>query len=345
VLAGRHTREFRRAVARGEWERTKDGILFPRQHALLRGQFTVASKHGRQTFPNALLFGAAADAPSSGYWGGFLANIFSPPTLLNSLYVAIFGNNVTPNFAWAEPYLLDVPPGQNGVDEWVLWNEMGELADPPEGYDEATRPAWVWADAGGYLLDNNASPAAFTMRTASTINVYGFAICAESQKHRGRPYNSGQFLAGPDLSKVWLASPPCVTAVDVAHYVFPEVYSNYAPLDAVILGPSVDDLYGYGRSFRVDPLAHPGDPGEFPLLLDTGVGPSGTQTQVWYDPSGDDYYDTGLGHWVDPSGDDILPHIGTTQPMFAAARMTGAPLVFNDLDPLNVTYGLQLTAT
>lgn len=319
-LFGRHAREFGKAIARQEWERTREGIWFPRQRALLHGHVTMESRGGRIRFPNILLL-SATDLQALNAPGGTAA-------VFDGKYVALWGNDFTPTLAWLAPYLAQ---GSNPfVQEYTLWTTMGELGDGPEGYDETTRPAWVWADAGAGLIDNSASPAAFTMATASTIDVYGIAICGLDTKLAGKPVDS--FGVSGQYSQL-----------DMGNCHFPEIIVNsslYVPTGAVNngTGGEEDTLTAGGPTINIDPSAHPSDPNQYPKR----VNDLGDVTN-WFDPSGDDYFDTGSNFWVDPSGDSFAPTSDPLVPLFAAARVPSAPATFNNGDPLNITWGVQLS--
>lgn len=310
-MFGRHAHEFRRALARRQWERTKDGIYFPRQHALLHGHVRTESNHGTRVFRNIIM--GEHFAPDTLLAPGGLAAV------LDGHYVALYGADVTPDAAWAAPYEGD--PTLLGLTQYHLWNDLQELGDAPEGYDEATRPAWVWADVGGGLLDNSASPAAFTMRTAGTISVYGFALIPSSGKVDGTPTGFGgtTLYSTLDLSQA--------TSADIASNA-----SLYVPVGANDTDPGnsgAEDRYGYGRTIALTAPANI-------------ISQDGGSSQYWHDPAGDDYYDAGAGFWVDPSGDSFFES-GLSGTALAVARAPGAPLIFNDMDPLNVTWGIQLT--
>lgn len=318
MLFGRHAREFRRAFARREWERTAEGIHFPKQHALLRGMVTLESKHGVRRFPNIVI---TSQMPYLFAPGGMAA-------ALDGLYITLFGGNVTTNQAWEALYVDG--DAQTGPTEYILYASMLELGSAPEGYDESTRPAWTWAVGGAGLIDNSASPAAFTMRTTSTIDVYGAALSYFDQKRYGKPIDTFSGSGGN-------------TQLDLTNCFFPEVnpVNGYLPVGAVDNGahPSEIERYGYGRSISIDPAAHGGDPNQCPK-----ASADNSDVIFWHDPSGDDYYDEGLGHWLDPSGDSFAPY-PQYDTIFAASRFSSAPLTFSNLDPLNITWGIELAPT
>jgi hypothetical protein len=65
----------------------------------------------------------------------------------------------------------------------------------------------------------------------------------------------------------------------------------------------------------------------------------------WYDPSADDFYDSGSGFWFDNAGDDFqFTTLPATRSLFAIADVggVGVPLLLNDTDVLSVIYRLRL---
>lgn len=325
-LFGRHAREFGSALRDHQIERVDAGIYFPRQHALLHGHIKVETPYGVVRCPNLILGGSNVEL--------LLANLLvsgGTPSALNNLYIAPWGNNVATNALWAAPHIATT--GGTGVNEFALYYQLGELGGSPSGYSQSTRPAWTWVNIGGGLIDNSAAPAAFTMVTASTINVYGFALCQSNVKKRARPYRSGGDPGGGIAN---------YSFVDVTNCHFAGIQtssSGYVPTGAVATssGATHEDSYTSGRAITVDGT-HPGDPNEGPLdYLST------LNVTYWYDPSGDDYFDAGLGHWVDPSGDSMNQSDAASGSLVAIVRVPSAPLVFNNADPFNVTWGIQLS--
>lgn len=159
---GRHAREFARAIGAGEWQRTSEGILFPRHGALLSGAFgwTVRDATGREVgggrkrnyITAAGLTALRTGVISSGGDGRF----FFP------LFVSIYGANLTP-----------------GTQEWTDYyyaTVAQEYGDGPEGYSEINRPDYVGLRVSDHLVNNSGTPATFTVVTSSQLPVYGFAL-------------------------------------------------------------------------------------------------------------------------------------------------------------------------
>jgi hypothetical protein len=99
----------------------------------------------------------------------YLASLFVPvgqpgasaSPLFPQLSLAICGSNNPSDYTWS--------------DYDVVWFG-GEYGDGPEGYSEVVRPTFVPLNEGGGYVGNTASPADFTIVTASTLPVYSFAV-------------------------------------------------------------------------------------------------------------------------------------------------------------------------
>ena len=323
-------RPLARDLARGEFERTPDGLYLPRHRALLRGVVTVRSKYGVMRTHNRITAGGAIA----------LSGLFAPggiPGALGALYVAPFGNPVVTDAAWEAPWVAGAPglSTPEYVDEYTLWKVLGELGDT-EGYAEPTRPQWNYADVGGNLLDNSGAPAAFTIAATTTIDVQGFAITAAPTKLAGRPFHFGDAGGSSGFMQIDLSACDCQQILANT--------SNYIPTGANATAGTATypQTVSLGQTYSLSPTGFEVNP--YPVVADPPF-ISGWSGEFYIaDPSGDDYFDAGSGLWVDPSGDSLFisngPAIGS--PLISLCQFPGAPLTFNDGDPLNITWGLQL---
>jgi hypothetical protein len=82
-------------------------------------------------------------------------------------YVALFAGAVTPAANWTAASFPAT---------------ASEITSGSEGYTQSTRPVFTVAAAATPQIDNYASKAAFTIATASTLNVNGAAILSEPTK-------------------------------------------------------------------------------------------------------------------------------------------------------------------
>lgn len=290
MIAGRHRREFAKAIRDQAWERTADGIYFPRQRALLHGHVSV---NGGPRQPNLI---------ARGMLNGLAYYLLTPggfASTLSPMYVAPWGNNVVPATIDAAIEL---------ADDWTLYHHLGEIGSGAGGYIESTRPEWIYADVGGNLVDNSASPAAFT--TAATINVYGFALSFGDTPMAALPEDYPTAGGGAGMYRVDVSYNTDGTVVtDTPH----ENFGRY-----IEVGSALTDVKNNTHG-------------------------ACDQTAQWYDPSGDDYFDTGAGNWVDPSNDSIYTNLFSGAAVAAIVRLVGAPIVFNAANPLNITWGIQIS--
>jgi hypothetical protein len=156
--------DLRRAVASAitghKWERSDDGSLYlQRERATISGQYTVSDKHGVLVKKNIL--------PIEGLIA--MLNIMRGHLAVPSaMYIALNATALTP---------LSTHTGATGPAAF------GEITSGTEGYTEATRVSWVTVTASGTaLIHNNASPAVFTIATASTIVANSIAMYTTSTK-------------------------------------------------------------------------------------------------------------------------------------------------------------------
>jgi hypothetical protein len=165
-LKPKHAREFLGYIAAHKWEHNDEGnIVFPRAKACVHGEYSHAiNGEDWRTDSNLVV--------TEG---------------LNYLLEAAVTNDVADITAWyLAPYGTAVPPAAG----WTGGNfhtSSGELGTAPEGYDEATRVAWTpdAVDTGNTEVTNDASPAAFTMNTAATVDVNGAGMLSASAKSAG----------------------------------------------------------------------------------------------------------------------------------------------------------------
>lgn len=147
----RHGLEFARAIDNHQYEQTDAGLYFPRQKALVGGQFTTwINGRDMQVDPNVV----PAEALNKILKSGVGVN-----------YIAPFLNNVTPGSS------LTAATFDSVLNEFTA-------------YDETARPAWTLpTDPVNGLYTNSASPAVFTSSTGvSNVSVYGAGILSVAAK-------------------------------------------------------------------------------------------------------------------------------------------------------------------
>lgn len=173
----KHAREFLGYLRNHRWEHTDDGnIYLAKAGVVVRGEYEHAV-NGQDWRTD--------------------SNLITTEGLVYLLQAAV-SNAVNDITAWyLAPYGTAIAPaaGWTGVN---FHTNSGELGTAPEGYTEATRQAWTpdAVDSGTTDVVNDASPAVFTMNTATTISVNGCGMLSTSAKSAG----TGTLLSASQFS-------------------------------------------------------------------------------------------------------------------------------------------------
>lgn len=174
-------RDARRAFANHAFERDDAGAIhFQRSSLLAAGKYNVRVNGGEWSpdIPNLL--------PTEGLI--YLLNLLGDHIAIADLYIALYATALTPI------------AGHTGASFTATY---GEITSGTEGYTEATRVAWVTATASGTaVLNNYASPATFTINTASTLAVEGVGMLTTSAKGdtTGKLVSASRFPATRNFS-------------------------------------------------------------------------------------------------------------------------------------------------
>lgn len=142
------------------WKRTPSGVLVGDK--ILNGEFSWRVNGGEWKRETNLLTDEGID-----YLIGL--SVAYPPGP-DPFYIAPFGDDVTPLASWTAA---------------TFTTDSGELGDPPEGYQEATRQLWPVAVGDPDGSDNYTAayvPATFHLRTASSLTVCGFGVLTDDTK-------------------------------------------------------------------------------------------------------------------------------------------------------------------
>ena len=154
----RHGLEFARALDRHQYEISPRGIVFPKQKAIVAGQFTTwVNGQDEQVDPNVV------PTESLNY---LLKAALKGSGAISAWYIAPFLNNTDPD-ATITAALFDYT-----LDEFTA-------------YDESARQAYTLpTDPSAGAFSNSASPAVFTGDSSlvSPVNVYGAGILSVSTK-------------------------------------------------------------------------------------------------------------------------------------------------------------------
>ena len=158
----RHAAEFQRALQAGECEMTAEGILFPRQHALVGGVYTHnVNGEDEQTDHNLVT--------TEGL--NYMLNVALRPTTVEAgWYLALFGGNVSPLATWTAANFVA---------------NSSEITSTTAGYSESTRRGYVPAAASAGAITNTVSKAVFTIASSSTLAVYGGALVSSPTRGGG----------------------------------------------------------------------------------------------------------------------------------------------------------------
>lgn len=154
-----YRRDIERELRSGTFDATEDGLLLPKSGIVARGLFTdyVSGKKIGDT-PNLVVDQGFVD---------ILNTYFGDTAKKTSFHVALFSGAVSPAANWTAASFAST---------------ASEITSGSEGYSQATRPTFTEAAATTPQIDNYSSKAAFTIVTASILNVNGCALLSESTK-------------------------------------------------------------------------------------------------------------------------------------------------------------------
>ncbi len=141
----------------GNYEATEQGVYFPKQGIVARGEYfdringgewhTTGNLVVNEGLTHLLNVALGSKAKASGY------------------YLALFSGATAPAANWTAANFASV---------------ASEIVSMTEGYTNATRPAWTPANTSTNSIDNFASVASLTIATAATLNVTGAAMLTNS---------------------------------------------------------------------------------------------------------------------------------------------------------------------
>lgn len=152
--------EVSKALAQGDFQITDDGILFPRQGILAKGEY----------------FGRV----NGGEWEKEGDNLITTEGLAHILNVAL-GAAAKPAGYYLALFSGSASPAAN----WTAGSfaaTANEITSMSEGYTAATRPVWTPGVATTGQIDNMTTVASVTIATASALNVTGAALLTNSTR-------------------------------------------------------------------------------------------------------------------------------------------------------------------
>lgn len=141
----------------GNYEATEQGVYFPKQGIVARGEYfdringgewhTTGNLVVNEGLTHLLNVALGSTAKPAGY------------------YLALFSGATAPAANWTAANFASV---------------ASEIVSMTEGYTNATRPSWTPANTLTNSIDNFASVASLTIATAATLNVTGAAMLTNS---------------------------------------------------------------------------------------------------------------------------------------------------------------------
>jgi hypothetical protein len=186
-MFGKHLREFQRYVRNFQYEISPQGIYFVKARALARGAYThwVTGSESQMVTDHNIV-------PDQGLVHMLAVALKGPSgtgTQITSWYLMLHSGSGTPTAALTAA-------NYNST--------LSEITSGAEGYSEATRVAWVGdaVDSVNTEVVNDASPATFTIVTASSLAVNGAGLVSVSTKGStsGTLISAGKFSATRTLS-------------------------------------------------------------------------------------------------------------------------------------------------
>lgn len=159
----KHAGEFLRAFRNNKYEESPAGVLFPESNALAYGVYAhrVRRANGEITpweVDKNLL-------PTEGLT--YLLSLLGAGSKLPNWYIALYAGAISPTNLWTAAGFAST---------------ASEITSGTEGYSESNRVAWVPGTAAAAAINNNSSPASFTIVTASNLTVNGAAMLSVSAK-------------------------------------------------------------------------------------------------------------------------------------------------------------------
>ena len=148
------------ALSQGDFQITDDGILFPRQGILAKGEY----------------FGRI----NGGTWEKEGDNLITTEGLAHILNVAL-GTTAKPAGYFLALFSGAAAPAAN----WTAGSfaaTANEITSMSEGYTAATRPVWTPGTATAGSIDNLTTVASVTIATAASLNVTGAALLTNSTR-------------------------------------------------------------------------------------------------------------------------------------------------------------------
>lgn len=175
----RHRTQIAKAIIGGDYRVNKDGLLICGDLA------QVAGRYIHQVIPRIGLPGELVVdhnlLVSEGIQNALDILLFTEAKISN-WYLALFNGGSAPGA---------------GTNASNVASSLAEITSTTEGYTQTTRPAYVGAASSGGISSNLASMAAFTIITASSVNVVGGFLISDNARGgtAGKLLSAAQFGA------------------------------------------------------------------------------------------------------------------------------------------------------
>lgn len=174
----KHGAEFARAVRNLKFERTETGgLYFPAQKAIARGCYEDRIRRNGEVIKDWEKFHNLLPTEGLTY---LLYLLESSATRITQWYIALYSGAVNPSSTWTAANFAA---------------NATENVSTSEGFTGANRIDWTAGTAAAAAINNNASPAAFSMVTASSVTIEGVAML--SAQTRGA--TTGKLLSAARL--------------------------------------------------------------------------------------------------------------------------------------------------
>lgn len=151
--------EILRNLRNFKYERSDAGIYFPSSRIEARGEYVHNVNGLDERIDRNLLVDQGLTDMLNVYFGA--------GTKPAAWYIALYAGSTAPAANWTAANFAST---------------ASEIVSGTEGYSEATRQAFTPAAAASNVIDNVAAKAAFTIVTASQLNVKGAALLTDNTK-------------------------------------------------------------------------------------------------------------------------------------------------------------------
>lgn len=153
-------KELSKAFRDELFDRTEDGIYFPKQGVLACGEYHDRINGGEWQFAGKNL---VVNEGLEYILNVALGNTAKP----DGIYLALFSGTSTPLATWS-------------ANDFA--SKSSEITSQSEGYDAATRQAWTPSAAVVNVIDNYAAATSLTMKSASSVTVRGAALLTDNER-------------------------------------------------------------------------------------------------------------------------------------------------------------------